>query len=223
MDNNISTKMTTEVSFLLALGVVLKIVTDMIFRTGLSFLFIDLTMIITVFILYRYPIFKVALLVAIAQTIYHGLLFTTTDIWFMRPFIVLLAFGFMKLLINKKHKFIYTVFLTSKFTVLLVSIVFMLIVFMMPQVLNYETFMQVADPSGALEGSPAAIIIEENFKLVMFTVALIFGLLYAYIPAFANAIIALIFYKTAGKRLFKEKNNPYINKKNSKNDKKPSE
>lgn len=214
-----NTKMTTEISFLLALGVILKIITDMIFRTGLSFLFIDLTMIITVFILYRYPTFKVALLIAFAQTIYHGLLFTTTDIWFIRPIIVLLAFGFMKLLAKRKHRFIYTVFLTSKFTFITISLLFILIVFAFPQLINYDTISQQSEM--LLDNREFSIILEENFKLIMLTAAVILGLLYAYIPAFANMFIAWMFYKTAGKRIFKETEPVKVKKKDSDEDKKP--
>lgn len=206
MKQKISTKMISEIGLLIALGVVFKIVTDIVFRTGLSFLFIDLTLLVTVVILYRYPLVKIALMVGFIQMAISAMFFMTTDIWFMRPVIALLGIGFIKLLQKRKWKdqtkFIWSVFLTSKFTVLAVSIVLIIAILFFPNFINYETVM------GTFEaGIDEEIlwIIEGNFVLLMICAAVLLGLIYAYIPAFANMFIGFLFFKFVGKRIFKEK------------------
>lgn len=210
MSQRIKTKVMTEVSLLLAVGFVLKLMTDLVTRTALSFLFIDLLMLVTIVILYRNPQWKVALSVAIIEGVMSATLFTVTDMWFIRPIIVLIAFGLIKWVQKRKWKettkFMTVCFFTSKFTVLAVSMILMGVVMLAPQLFGFEMIMGQLEnyQSMGMLSEEQMLLLTENMQIFMVIALALMGLLYAYIPAFVHMFFGWLLAKALKMNKVKE-------------------
>lgn len=199
--------MISEISILLAMGFAVKMVSDLVTRTALTFLFIDFLMLTAIVILYRFPKFKVALLVAVIQTAVSGTLFTATDMWFIRPVVVIIAFGIVVFVKRRKWKeqtqFIWACFLTSKLTILSISFIFILILLIMPELLPFGTVEGLTAQSDMFGPNEVALL-EDNFKLIIICLLLAMGFIYAYIPAFVHLLGGIIVFKVL-KRIERKK------------------
>lgn len=210
MSQRMKTKVMTEVSLLLAVGFVLKLMTDLVTRTALSFLFIDLLMLVTIVILYRNPQWKVALSVAIIEGVMSATLFTVTDMWFIRPIIVLIAFGLIKWVQKRKWKettkFMTVCFFTSKFTVLAVSMILMGVVMLAPQLFGFEMIMGQLEnyQSMGMLSEEQMLLLTENMQIFMVIALALMGLLYAYIPAFVHMFFGWLLAKALKMNKVKE-------------------
>lgn len=202
-----NTRMISEISILLAMGFAVKMVSDLVTRTALTFLFIDFLMLTAIVILYRFPKFKVALLVAVIQTAVSGTLFTATDMWFIRPVVVMIAFGIVVFVKRRKWKeqtqFIWACFLTSKLTILSISFIFILILLIMPELLPFGTVEGLTAQSDMFGPNEVALL-EDNFKLIIICLLLAMGFIYAYIPAFVHLLGGIIVFKVL-KRIERKK------------------
>lgn len=207
MKNKMNTRMISEISILLAMGFAVKMVSDLVTRTALTFLFIDFLMLTAIVILYRFPKFKVALLVAVIQTAVSGTLFTATDMWFIRPVVVMIAFGIVVFVKRRKWKeqtqFIWACFLTSKLTILSISFIFILILLIMPELLPFGTVEGLTAQSDMFGPNEVALL-EDNFKLIIICLLLAMGFIYAYIPAFVHLLGGIIVFKVL-KRIERKK------------------
>lgn len=205
--NKMNTRMISEISILLAMGFAVKMVSDLVTRTALTFLFIDFLMLTAIVILYRFPKFKVALLVAVIQTAVSGTLFTATDMWFIRPVVVMIAFGIVVFVKRRKWKeqtqFIWACFLTSKLTILSISFIFILILLIMPELLPFGTVEGLTAQSDMFGPNEVALL-EDNFKLIIICLLLAMGFIYAYIPAFVHLLGGIIVFKVL-KRIERKK------------------
>lgn len=205
--NKMNTRMISEISILLAMGFAVKMVSDLVTRTALTFLFIDFLMLTAIVILYRFPKFKVALLVAVIQTVVSGTLFTATDMWFIRPVVVMIAFGIVVFVKRRKWKeqtqFIWACFLTSKLTILSISFIFILILLIMPELLPFGTVEGLTAQSDMFGPNEVALL-EDNFKLIIICLLLAMGFIYAYIPAFVHLLGGIIVFKVL-KRIERKK------------------
>lgn len=210
MSQRMKTKVMTEVSLLLAVGFVLKLMTDLVTRTALSFLFIDLLMLVTIVILYRNPQWKVALSVAIIEGVMSATLFTVTDMWFIRPIIVMIAFGLIKWVQKRKWKettkFMTVCFFTSKFTILAVSMILMGVVMLSPQLFGFEMIMGQLEnyQSMGMLSEEQMLLLTENMQIFMVIALALMGLLYAYIPAFVHMFFGWLLAKALKMNKVKE-------------------
>lgn len=194
LKSKINSRIIAEVSMLLALGFVLKLVTDLLTRTVASFLFVDFLLLITVIILYRYPFFKVAVAVAFVETIVSATLFTMTDMWFIRPIIVLIAFVVIRIVQKRsweeRTKFIWACFFTSKLTIIAVSAVLMGILFVSPELLGLDA--ALAQLSDSMLSAEQVLFLEENFVLLLACSLVLLAFLYSYIPAFVHLFLGML-------------------------------
>lgn len=201
MKNKFNSRMIAEISMLLALGFVLKLVTDLLTRSVASFLFVDFLLLITVVVLYRYPLFKVAVAVAFVETIVSATLFTMTDMWFVRPVIVLIAFVVIRIIQKRswkeRNKFIWACFFTSKLTIIAVSAILMGILFVSPDLLGLDA--ALAQLSDSMLSTEQVLFLEENLVLLLACSLVLLAFLYSYIPAFVHLFLGMLAFKALQK------------------------
>lgn len=207
-----ATKELTTISMFLGLGVVIKLLSDILTRTVLSFLFIDPLTIVTVFLLYKFPRFKNAVLLAIGETTISLILFTATDIWFLRPVMVFIAYGVVKFFKGRKYKdvtkFMWSCFFAVKFNILAISVIFLGLLFIAPDLLPIQEISNSLTSTGKEMGlgTTELSLIQDNLTLIMLMSILIIGVIYAYIPATAHLIIGYFIGKHLLPKTKKEEN-----------------
>ena len=86
------TKDLTFVALLLTVGVVLKALTDSFMRTALFFLMWDPLTIINTCIFMKYKDKKYLFAIIVVETVLAATIFTTTDIFFLRPLDVIITY-----------------------------------------------------------------------------------------------------------------------------------
>lgn len=194
-------RMIAEIAMLLALGIVLKLTTDLVMRTVASFLFVDFLLLITVVILYRHPYLKVAFVLLVVETVVSATLFTLTDMWFVRPIVVLIAFGVIRVVQKKlwkeRTKFVWACFLTSKLTIVSVSALFMGVLLINPEILGLSAALsQLGESVLTVE---QATFLEENYKVLLASSLFLLAFIYAYIPAFVHLFLGMLIFSALQK------------------------
>lgn len=202
----------TFISIMLAVGVVLKLVTDVIFRTFLFMFFIDPLILIDVYLLIKYPKFKVALSVAAVQTLLSATLFMNTDMWFVRPFIVLIAFVIVKLFSKKKQitetkKYMFSCFFTSMFTIFLVCLILIGVILFVPDFFPMaEVQSQMASMSQDMPlNAEQRDLINNSLEELMIISLSITAIIFSLIPATIHMLLAFIISKTVKSHKKKQK------------------
>lgn len=203
LSNRLNTRMMAEISMLLSLGFALKLVTDILTRTVASFLFIDFLLLMTVVIVYLYPKLKVVIIVAAIETVVSATLFTLTDMWFVRPIIVFIAFGVIRFVMKKnwkeQTKFVVACFLTSKLTIVAVSFILIAVLYIHPTLLGFDGILNQLQGYNSLISEEQLLFLEDNFEIIMTASLLLMALLYAYIPAFMHLFLGLAVFKILNK------------------------
>lgn len=127
------TRELTEITMLLILGLIIKVLTDIFTRTFFSFLLLDPFSFMNVVILIKYPKWKNMILLCISETILSLFFFISTDIWFLRPIFILITF-FSVLLINNlfktkniKFRYLSSIFASRFITFFLLGIIMLLL------------------------------------------------------------------------------------------------
>lgn len=189
----------TYIAIVLAIGAVLKLLTDIFTRTILFFLFIDPLLLTSVFLLLKYPKLKVAIGVAVVQTILGVSLFFATDMWFIRPIIVLICFIFVKIFyktkMNIEKKYMYASFCSSLTTIVMVALVLIGIVLFIPQLFPMQEVMQQMSVFGSQLPIESQSLINENAISLIVIALSAMALFFSFIPAFTHMFLAFLISK----------------------------
>lgn len=136
MRQKTDTKSITFIALLLALGVVLKALTDGFMRTVFFFLMWDPLTIVNTCIFLKFKEKKYLFAVMVVETVLAATLFATTDIYFLRPFDILVTYFVCYLFKTKGVKLKYFL---STFCSLLMNIVVIFLIFLMsPDIINVD-------------------------------------------------------------------------------------
>ena len=186
----------TYISIVLGLSVIFKFLTDILTRTVLFVFFIDPFLLTAVFILLKYPKFKVAIILAISQTVLSAMFFMATDMWFIRPFIVLLCFLSVKIIhkvkVSIEKKYMFASFLSSMSTIIMVSIVLIIIVLFMPNLFPMEEIQQqMALLSGNISEQGQDMMANDFLSLIIISLV-VMAFIFSFIPATAHLLLALL-------------------------------
>jgi len=193
------TKDLTYIAIVLAIGAVLKLLSDLFTRTVLFFLFIDPLLLTAVFLLLKYPKIKVALIITAVQSILGVTLFLTTDMWFIRPVIVLLCFIFVKIFNKTKltieKKYMFSCFFSSLTTIIVVALVLIGIVLFIPQLFPMDEVMQQISVFGNNLPIQSQMLIAENTISLILIALGVMGVFYSFIPASTHLFLAFLISK----------------------------
>lgn len=176
----------TKISLLIALSIIIKLVTDIFTRSFLMFLFIDPIIMFTAYIIVYHSKLNMAIILSVLQTLLSYLIFPTTDIWFIRPFIPIICFLYVSRL-NKKDiptnkKVSKAVFICSYMSILLTALTLVFFLFMMPSLFPMDTIVSTLAKFND-------IVDVGTLKNVMAVILIIMGFIYSFVPAFSNMFI----------------------------------
>lgn len=186
----------TFIALSVALGLVIKMVTDTFMRTFLFFLMWDPLMIINTCIFIKFKNRHHIIPLVIIETMMAAVLFMNTDIYFLRPFSVIITYLACRFIKTKKitTKYFWATFCSLLFNLSAIFLLFLLF----PQILNIDT-MKMEELFTLLSGEHFLV----KILIGLFCIIIVCG--WVSIPSFMNLIIGKKLQRVVDK-IIKEEN-----------------
>lgn len=201
----------SELALLMGSGAVLKLLTDIVFRTVLFALLFDPFILINSIIFTKYSKAKDLTAVILCETCLTGVLFTTTDLWFIRPLTITVTFLTIKILrltkVTKDTKIKQYQWeiklssaITSYFSVLIPCLISILIIFFLPSCNLYQTFYTTVEGMVTNSSIPTELIQKTvlDLRTLIVVGSLITGLIYSFVPALFSLGVSSLVCKWLG-------------------------